>query len=507
MRLNMPVMLLASLAVLVGLILLLAYGSSPGTSGIGGTGSLLVYCAAGLRVPAEKVAAEYEKAYGVRIEFDFAGSGALLSKMRAAGSGDLYIPAEATYVEDARQFDLLREVAPIGQQRAVIAVRRGNEKNIARLADLLRSDVRLSLAEPKVAAISRVTQRVLADENHNGTPLWDALWNHKLVTRDTVNAVANDIKSGTADAGIVWDATVTQYPELEAVAVPSLAAEPLEMSIAVLAASRQPARALHFLRYLTARDRGLPHWKDAGFEVVAGDKWAERPELKIFAGGLNRPAVQETIRAFAEREGVSVVDSYNGCGILVGQIKTGATPDLYFACDVSFMSDVRDIFAEAENISATELVIIVNAKNAERLAVRELADLARPGLKVGIGHPQQSTLGALTEKLLRKHGLWEGVQRNVLDTPATADRLVEHVVFESLEAAIVYDANTALQRKRLVVIGIDDADAHAVQPIAVSKKSDHAYLARRLIERIESAESRQRFEELGFKWLLEHSAP
>ena len=37
--------------------------------------------------------------------------------------------------------------------------------------------------------------------------------------KPTVNEVANDVKIKTVHAGIVWDATVRQYPELETVSL------------------------------------------------------------------------------------------------------------------------------------------------------------------------------------------------------------------------------------------------------------------------------------------------
>ena len=73
-----------------------------------------------------------------------------------------------------------------------------------------------------------------------------------------------------------------------------------------------------------------------------------------------RPAIHRTINAFEEREGVSVTRVYNGCGILVSQMKTGEMPDVFFACDVSFMNMVQDEFKPATNVSNNQLVIAVN---------------------------------------------------------------------------------------------------------------------------------------------------
>ena len=42
---------------------------------------LVVYCAAGLRVPVELIAEEYEEQYGVAIELQYCGSGELLNQL------------------------------------------------------------------------------------------------------------------------------------------------------------------------------------------------------------------------------------------------------------------------------------------------------------------------------------------------------------------------------------------------------------------------------------------
>jgi len=500
MKLNFTRVSTVSVLLIVGFVLLLNWGDS--NSGVdGGVAPLRLYCAAGMRRPVEKIIAQYTAEFGVGVETSFAGSGTLLSSMRAAG-GDLYLAADIAYMDDARRFGLIREVAPIAWQSPVIAVRQGNPKNIQGLADLWRDDVQTSIASPEEAAISRVAKKALSGTGH-----WYAIWDAKHVARDTVNAVANDIKLASADAGIIWDATAKQYPDVEIVRVAEFDAAPNQIAIAVMQSSEQPAQVLHFLRYLTARDRGLKIFQELGFNVVDGDLWADRPEISLFSGGLNQPAVEETVRQFAQREGVTVNATYDGCGNLVGRMRTELVPDLFFSCDEPYMNQVEDWFDDARDVCQTEMVIIYHKNNADRLKINGLSDLARVGLKVGVCHPQQSALGARTKRLLDKHGLWEDVYKNVKDTPPTAHNLLQHVVIDSLDVAIVYKANTSEQAKNLVIVPIDDPDAHAVQPIAVSRESNHRYLATRLLEQIRSAESKATFERLDFQWLGESPAP
>ena len=81
---------------------------------------------------------------------------------------------------------------------------------------------------------------------------------------------------------------------------------------------------------MTARDRGLTHYAKHGFQVEKGDVWSEVPELNLFAGSMLRPAIEDTVKKFEAREGVRVNTVYNGCGILVAQMKAGQVPGRIF---------------------------------------------------------------------------------------------------------------------------------------------------------------------------------
>lgn len=470
----------------------------PPQAGPGNGTQLVVYCAAGIRQPFEEVHADYTRAYQVTFQTKFAGSGELLGDIKL-GAPDLFLAADRKYLADAQQMGLVREIIPLAQQYPVILVAKGNPRGIRNLADLADGKIQLSLANPKIAAIGKVVQRGL-----QGLTSWDALWERRTVERATVEQVANDVKLGAVDAGIVWNATLNHFPGLDAVEVPELSALVSEICIGVTVASKQPSRALHFARFLAAADRGLVHFANRGYAVSGGDAWSERPELSFYAGGLNRLAVEPIIARFAEREGVQVTTVYNGCGTLVGQMKAGARPDVYFACDRTFMDIVRRpgdlvLFGEPQDVSQTDMVIITPASNPKN--IHSLADLAADGVKLSLCDPQKSALGALTDQLLDKYRLRERVRANVQSTSGTADYCVQAVVVGGLDAAIVYRANVALQSDKLQVMAIDDPAATAIQPIAVGRESKFPHLSQRLVDAVVSAESQAEFTGRGFKWL------
>lgn len=487
-------LLLVSLA-LVGLVsFLLIRGSRPKKSPQGGpASSLLLYCAAGLKVPTSEVVAEYERRFGVQVEIQYGGSGTLLSNLRVARRGDVFLAADTDYLSIARSNDLVAEILPVATMTPVVAVARSNSKNIRTLSDLQRPDVSVALANPDAAAIGRITRSALQRAG-----LWEAFSSQAKVFKPTVNDVANDIKLGAVDAGIIWDATLRQYPDLVAIPAPELSREPGQVALGILRSSTQPSAALHFARFLTARDGGLPAFAKAGYQIVDGDDWNPHPEVVLYSGGVNRIAIEDTVRRFEEREGVLVTRVYNGCGILTAQIRAGQRPDAYFACDVSFMTNVQQHFRPSVELAQTRMVILTQKGNPRNL--RTLADLAGPKLRIGVANEEQSALGALTTRLLRQLQLLEAIRPNIAVQTPTADLLVNQLRAGGLDAAIVYEANTSQVRDALEVVPIDAPEALAIQPYAIGQSSRNAYLMARLLDALLSADSRRRFEEAGFAW-------
>ncbi len=496
------VVLASSIAVVVLVSLLLWPSGARRSSGV--RRPLVLYCAAGLKPPVAEIVKAYQDELGMAVQTQYGGSGTLLSNLRVAQTGDLYLAADASYIQLAREQGLIAETIPLATQRPVIVSAKGNPKQIQSARDLLRSGIRVALGNPDAASIGKQTQTAMTRAG-----LWKDL-EHAVQTRGvfkpTVNDIANDVKIGTVDAGVVWDSTARQYPELEIVA--PLTDDPdfvMEVSIAVLRSSRQPAEALRLARYLSAPEKGQQAFQRHHYTVVEGDVWAKEPEILLFSGGVNRPAIEDTLQAFEQREGCKVTRVYNGCGILVAQMKAGARPDAYVACDVSFMRQVQNLFFEAVNLSEMDILIAMPKGNPHDIT--SLQDLTKEGLKLGVGNPQQGALGALTERMLDKAGLLPGIMANVRSQTPTADLLVNQLRAGGLDAVLVYESNISQVREHVDTVRLDLPGATAIQPFAIAQGSQHQQLAQRLLNALTSAESQEKYKKAGFRWLYLSKKP
>lgn len=461
---------------------------------------LVIYCAASNKSVIEAIRRDYEREFQVPLELQYGASQTLLASLAVTGTGDLYLPADDSYLTIAREKQLIDDEYPLAKMQAVVAVAKGNPLQIKTWDDLLKPEVRIAQASIEAAAISKLAKASLAARG-----LWEPLHEHTTVYKTTITEVANDVKAKSVDAGIVFDAVLHDYDTLEGVPLAELAPVQANVAIAVLKASTQARQARHFARYAAASDKGLKHYREFGFQPVAGEPWADVPELTLYSGSMLRPALEQTITEFEKQEGVRVTRVYNGCGILVAQMKAGQVPDAYFACDLEFMNQVKDIFPVFESISQNELVILV--KKGNPAGIRHLKDLSKEGLRVGIGHEKQCAMGWLTQRTFDEGGVRESVMKNVVVQTPTGDMLVNQMRSGSLDAAVAYLSNAAGAKDDLDAIRIQGIPCSvASQPFGIAKETPHKQLAARLLTAIKAKESQDRFTKEGFRLADEQPA-
>lgn len=517
-----------SVLLLAGLVGALYWISNP-TDANAADPPLEIYCAAALRLPIEEIAKDYEKEFGQRVTIHSGPSQTILVKLELVKKGDLFLPADESYIDLAKAKDLIERIEPVARMKAVVIVRPGFPKEIKTWADFLAAG-KIGLANPEVAAIGKLTKQHLKTAG-----LSDSLEALKPTYLGDVNEVGNSVANvGTSDVGITWDALAMllqqKKPGLKIVHLPELANVQARVQIARTKFTKQEDNALRFIGFLNDRAESGAHLKKFGFALDRAAKEKETPivkkekekdaplvkkekeknppfvekskgprELTVYAGSMLRPAVEEALIEFEKRENCKITRVYNGCGILVTQMKAGQMPDVYFACDTSFMLLVKDQFEEPVSVSNNQLMIVVKKGNPHK--VTKLLDLGKPGLAVGVGHEQQCALGALTRETFIRTGVYAKVVKNIKVQSPAGDLLINQLRVGALDVVVAYRSNVLPYQNELEgtpITGIPCATP--AQPLAVSKSSTHPELSRRLMEFLQTEESRRRFEDTGFGW-------
>jgi molybdenum ABC transporter molybdate-binding protein len=486
---------LASLVALAALTAVLALDLPSWLAARRGSGKLVVFCAAGIKGPIAALAERYRREMGVDVQLQYGGSQHLLASLKLAPQADLFIPAEEEHVALARRKGLVAEVLPLASMRPVLAVAKGNPKNYSGLDGLLRQGGRISHASSELTAVGKLSRDALRASGQ-----WAEYEKLITVEKPTVNDVALDVQVGAADAAIVWDITVRMMEGIEEAPAPALAGRQARIQACVTTSCTQPAEALWFARYLASCDVGGPAFAEEGFTPAGGDPWGDGsiPHLHVRAGAMLRPALEGVITAFEAREGVRVTRSYNGCGILVGEIKEGAVTDAFISCDPDFLDEVSARFDPGVTISRNQLVILVHKGNPH--GIRGLRDLGKPGLRIGVGNEKQCAMGRRTGQALDIDRSRDPIRKNVVVEAASGDMLVNQMLAapSSLDAVVAYITNAAGHADKLEAVPISIKCAFPDQPFAAARGTKHRQLVGRLLDAIRSEEARQRFLDVGF---------
>jgi ABC-type molybdate transport system substrate-binding protein len=426
-------------------------------------------------------------------------------------------------MEKAKKGGWIAETIPVAILTPVIAVKpevqkalREQHKEVKGLTDIFRPDLKVALANPEEASIGLVVKSELEARGQ-----WAELEkgmrdaSARVSTVGTVVQAAAAVQLRDRTISIVWDAVADQYG-LEKVPLPEFSQRVEHMWIGVLKQSRRPTAALQFARYLTAKQRGQQILSEFGYKIMPdADDWAERPEILLSAGAMLQPAISDTLERFEKREGVQIKVSYMGCGVLVSQMKAlkasgegGNFPDAYFACDTSFLDQVRQWYGPQVNVASNDIVLIRRQGDPRTRDVKGLDALLRTDLRIGLCDPVNSALGALTDQLLEKLQLRDRVYGAKRSQPIVhvdaAHLLVTQMRQGALDLAVVYRSNAkaapgALE-KEIEIVELGLKQAVATQPFAIAQSSRHQYLVGRLRDALTGRESELHFEKLGFHW-------
>ena len=226
---------------------------------------LVVYCAEAMRVPMEAIAQDYEAEFGQKVILHGGASETLLVILAVAKTGDLFLPADESYVRLAQQKDLIGDIKSLAAMQAVVIVRPGFDKEIKTWDDFLA--VKLGLAND-ATAIGKITK-----EHLRGAGLWDAVEKRRPSFLGTVNEVANAVANvGSVDAGIAWDAVAiplqAKQPGMKIVRLKELDSAKARVRIALVKNTKQRANALRLVAFIRAKDKGAVYLKKFGYSDI-----------------------------------------------------------------------------------------------------------------------------------------------------------------------------------------------------------------------------------------------
>jgi molybdate transport system substrate-binding protein len=244
--------------------------------------------------------------------------------------------------------------------------------------------------------------------------------------------------------------------------------------------------------------RGLPILL-AALALASASGCAKRQRLLFHAGVGQRSSLTEVEQVFRARHpGVEVNFSYKGSGYFLADIARSREGDLYLPGEEFYLLQALERgFIEGydprRDVAANFVTVILTPRgNPARIA--RVADLARPGVRVGLGNPRTCAIGLWHEKTFKRAGVWEAVQRNAAFSAKCIPELGNAAQHRLIDATIVWSSTAVLYLRDCEIVPIEPALRGVVRlPVGVLSFARQPELARTLKRLILSEEGRRIF--------------
>lgn len=198
-----------------------------------------------------------------KVSIYFGSSGSVLSQMKMAKRGDIYLPGSPDYMNRAKTDGVVIPETErfIAYLIPAINVQKGNPRGIKSLEDLAREDVRVSIANPSHVCVGLYAVEILEHTN-----LTDKVKPRIIGYTESCAKTANLVAMNGADAILGWRVFESWNPDrIETILLkPDQTPRISYIPIAVSTFSSNPDLAKQFIEYACS-EKGKETFKKWGY--------------------------------------------------------------------------------------------------------------------------------------------------------------------------------------------------------------------------------------------------
>lgn len=472
------------------------------------SGELLVYVPCGVAGPYGAIKDLFEKRYpNVKVKQDVANIDVHTGKIvDGKGTPDVWISLgdrEMSRVLKAGRVD--GEAVTYAYNSIAMMVRGNNPCGLESLEDLKKDEVK--------------TIAVPSDQNSSGYYAIAAFQKafvyeqikRKLWRTDEPSQVKVQLSSGKADVGIVYYPCTLETREVGGKPqemkgkvqllgqIPSDLSGPIPAQAAVIKGCKNPEAGKAFLEMML-EDEVQDIWEKWKFDRAKQPATGERTTLYLYCGAGIRPLMDKAVEAFcAKNKGLRIDVGYAGSGCLLSQLTFAKRGDLYMPGEDFYLNQAKDrgfIEGEEKLVGYFEPVLCVQKGNPK--GIKTLQDLTKPGIKLGVGEPNAAAVGRTTEALLKKAGLLEQAEKNVVLRAGNVPELGNSVKLKSLDVSVVWNVTAAQVADDCDAIKLPEGSYEPSKvPIGVLTFSEHKDLATKFVDFLAGPEGQKMVAESG----------
>ncbi len=194
-------------------------------------------------------------------------------------------------------------------------------------------------------------------------------------------------------------------------------------------------------------------------------------EILVLCGGSMRSALEKIIKEYKKvSKEDTILTTYGGSGELMTQIKNIRKGDIFICHDPFMEWAYKNKFIDKwDTLAYLDVVIAVPKGNPKQ--IKSLKDLARPGIRLGIGDEKYSTSGVIAKHVFKKLGYEKDIRNNIRMTTKGHQQRAVNVAWGSLDATIIWNAVAFLFKDKLDTYPVPQRYIDSITS-ATYKKSD-----------------------------------
>jgi len=228
----------------------------------------------------------------------------------------------------------------------------------------------------------------------------------------------------------------------------------------------------------------------------------EPPSLTVFCGSASKPAMEQIAARFERETQIEVNTIFGGSGTLLSQIELSRQGEIYLpgSPDYIIIGKRKGLLIEGSERIVTYLIPAIITPAGNPADVHSLEDLARPGIRVGIGNPQTVCLGLYAVEILEANGLLEKVMKNVVTFGGSCSKTANLVAMSKLDAILGWKVFHSWNPDRMTYVPIAPQEIPRIShiPISIPVYTRDLELSRSFIDFVLSPTGRSVYEDLGY---------
>jgi molybdate transport system substrate-binding protein len=236
--------------------------------------------------------------------------------------------------------------------------------------------------------------------------------------------------------------------------------------------------------------------------VVLAGCGSKHQALDVFCGSASKPAMEEAIQVFTAETGIEVYGNYGGSGTMLSQMMLAKTGDLYIPGSPDYMVKAeREGVIDPESVERIAYLIpVIAVPRGNPKNIQSLADLARPGVEVGIGNPDAVCLGLYAVEILDYNNLLDEVSKNIVVHAESCSKTAALVSLKAVDAVIGWDVFHDWDPDNIDIVYLEAGQLPRIAyiPAAISTYAGDREGAQRFLDFLVSEKGQEIFRKWGY---------